>query len=261
MANILITACNSFGKGNNYFYGLINLIVSCKKFAKNNIDKIVVFDCGLEDIDRQLIATVPGLEILSFGETYNQFINSMNPEKFKIYIDKVYSLYNSNMYAKTGDNCLFLDAGVCLIDSIHEIYDIIDKEGIFVVECEDQITKTWITDEIISYLNASNEEISKTFSFYGIFGFKVSKINELLLKQFYECITNKDVVDSLKYTQHKTKLAGSIFSVLVNRYNIKKHNNRKYAEHLGIKLLYDQLLYIHRCQKLYMIRDYFKTVE
>lgn len=258
MKNILITGASSLGIDNRpYHIGLEILVKSMIKYANDLIDHVYIFDLGLKNEDKYRLKQYE--KRISICHIPNNIINYFNSDiydlkRFKYYCYRSYIL--GKIKWKSNCNLLWLDAGVCFIDNPIEIFDIIDKENIFVVEHDDCFTNESISNEVINYLSAKKYEIYNSMCFGGICGFKSGSIYELLFKQIYEVSCDRDLIKTL--LDYENGRQQTILSVLVDRYNISKQNHRKYAEHLGIKTKKDQVVYIHRCYNTDYVMDYLK---
>ena len=121
--NIVITASN-----NVYFESLKTLIASIHRTSDDVIDKIYVYDLGLDVTEINFINNLHKCEVLNLKKL-------INPLPFNDYLLPKGHGYKCfcMQHQKGNDNLLWLDAGVMLLKSVNPIFDIIENEEIFTV--------------------------------------------------------------------------------------------------------------------------------
>jgi hypothetical protein len=208
--NIIITASNDI-----YFESLKTLIASIHRTSYDIVDKIYVYDLGL-DINK--INFVNGLEkcvVLDLKSLINPlpFDDYLLP---KGYAYKCFCL----QHQKGNNNILWLDAGVITLKSVKPIFDIIQNDDIFVVG-DYHLNKNFTKPLCSEIMKATESELNDVQISAGIIGYKLNGNFQHLFNDAYEyskidgCIIGNE--NNHRHDQ-------SVYSILVSRYGVNKQN-------------------------------------
>jgi hypothetical protein len=208
--NVIITAINS-----PYYESVLTLISSIHKYNLDIIDKIFIYNLGLNDNEITQLSKLKKVEVINFTEDeinlHPLFLHG------KSYIYKPYSLSHATKLSK---NVLWLDAGVCFLRDFKIIFDIIDNEDIFLVG-DVHLNRSYTHSECIRIMNASESELWDTQLSAGMIGFKSNGKYQKLLNEATEYSLIEGCCDG---DQENHRHDQSIFSILSSRYGCKKQD-------------------------------------
>lgn len=209
--NIVITAANSL-----YFDTLVTLIASIHRTSYNTVDRIIIYDLGLNDDEIFIINSYDKCEVISFNLILPilPFDDYLLP---KGHAYKCFCLYHAK---DLGSNILWLDAGVMLLKNIQEIYDFINNENIFVVG-DLHLNVNFTKPSCVNIMSATENELNDVQISSGILGYKSYGKYQNLFNEAYEYSIIKDCVVG---DENNHRHDQSVYSILVSRYGIKKYN-------------------------------------
>lgn len=211
MSNILITAANSL-----YYDTLLTLISSVHKTSDDIIDKIYVYNLGLDDNQINVITRLNKCAVLNLKELIPvlPFDDYLFPKGY------AYKCFCLN-YSKTlGDNILWIDSGIMSLKSIKPIYDIIEDEDIFCVG-DVHLNKNFTKTSCIKIMDASETELNDVQLSSGIIGYKSNGIHEHIFDKAYEYSKIEGcVVGNEENHRHDQ----SVYSILISRFGVKKQD-------------------------------------
>jgi hypothetical protein len=245
--NIVITACNSRGPFNNrnYFTGVMTLISSIHQYSFDVCDGIYVYNLGLRDSEKNTLNRIRKVQV-------EEYPNYLSDEKYtyKEYMDpryhgyKCFSMFSSgHRLASPGDNILWLDSGVCAVQDIKCIFDIINRDHIFMVG---DVHKNYefTSDACSKLMNATEEEMNSNQLSSGILGYKVQGNYQIVIDMALNYSFNRDAIYSALPNHRHDQ---SIYSILAKRFNCPQQSLQKYGEYGGYKCNDEQVIYVHRC--------------
>ena len=236
--NIIITATNSL-----YFESLLTLISSIHKNGLNTIDKILVYNIGLTDDEINYLSKLKKVEVVFFSQ------NEINQHPLflegKSHVYKCYCLYHSS---KLSNNILWVDSGVCFINDFKIIFEIINKDDIFLVG-DTHINKTYTHSECIRIMNATESELSDNHLSSGIIGFKSNgKFQKLINESSYYSLIEGCCDGDYENHRHDQ----SILSILSSRYGCTKQDIDIYGywtdlnRNLNKAIQLGSVIFVHR---------------
>lgn len=192
-----------------FFYSLKTLISSIHKHSLNDIDQIFVYDLGLSKDELKEISGWAKCSILEYPDTINT-----KPES------RAYKCYARWHAKKHSFSNLYLDAGVMLLKSVNNIFEIIDTEDIFLVG-DKHLNKNYTHDECIRIMEATQEELEDTQLSSGIFGYKIGGKYQNMIEEGWIFGQNDQCVagDSQDHRHDQ-----SIYSILASRYGCNKYD-------------------------------------
>lgn len=246
--NIIITACNSNSEYNqrNYFNSLLTLISSIHEYSFNVCDGgFYVYDIGLTENEVKTLNKIQNVYVEKFPDylfdpeyTYSEY---MDP-RYHGY--KCFALFSAgHKLSNPGDNILWLDSGICAVQDIKGIFDIIEKDHIFLVK-DVHKNRDWTSEECVKQMNATEEELDANQLSSGVLGYRVKANYQCLIDVALNYSFYRDCIYSpLPNHRHDQ----SIYSILAKRYNTPYQPLYKYGEYGGFKCNEDQVLYVHRC--------------
>jgi len=236
--NIVITAANDL-----YFESLKTLISSIHQHSFDTVDQIFVYDLNLDEENKTILKKIQKVTLLNF--------TSLSPLPYKDYLlpsghaYKLFCVYDAQNY---GNNVLWLDAGVMLLKDIKEMFDIIEKEEIFVVG-DVHLTCTFTKKKCREIMNATDGELNDTIISSGILGYKSQGKYQSLINEAFEYSKIEGcVVGDEENHRHDQ----SVYSILVSRYNCKKQDIDRYGywtdftRTLQTAMQNDAVIFVHR---------------
>lgn len=234
--NTIVTAANS-----PYFESLKTLIASIHKHSFDLIDQISVYNLGLCEEEINILNRFEKVKVLNFDLSL-PFEGYLVPKQHAY---KCYCVYNEQFNSK---NVLWLDAGVMLLKDIKEIFDIIDKEDIFLVgdsHLNIRFTKRYCAE----VMKASNEELHDVQLSSGILGYKSKGIYQKLIDEAFELSKIEGVVNGDEENHRHDQ---SVYSILASRMKCKKYDIDRYgywtdvSRSLQTALKNDAVIFVHR---------------
>jgi Flp pilus assembly protein TadD len=241
-SNTLITVCD-----HSYFTSAKTLIASVHRLNFDVIDKIIVYNLGLNKDEIDDFNKMEKTIVLDFYlENDQYFLEYMNPKQhgYKLLMKK-----EAYRYAKKGDRLLYLDAGIVATKNIGIIFDLIEQDDVFVVIHNfDGVTdyfmnKRWTHEKALSLMNASEKERNMPQVHGGIFGYKLSGKYQHIIDQAFEFSKNPDIL----LGSHKNhRQDQSILTTLCARYDVPVQDGEVFGEFRGYNYSPKQILYVHR---------------
>jgi len=234
--NIIVTAAN-----NIYYDTLCTLISSVHKHSYNFIDSIVVYDIGLDSNQKDMLSKISKVTIKTF-DLKLPFADYLNP---KGHAYKCFCLYNEKQYAR---NILWLDAGVMLLQNVEEIFNIIDKEDIFLVG-DVHLNKNYTKKKCIEIMKATESEINDVQLSSGILGYKSKGKYQKLIDEAFNYST---IAECVLGDEENHRHDQSIYSILASRFKCKKYDIDRYGywtnsvRNLNTALYNNAVIFVHR---------------
>ena len=237
--NILITAAN-----NVYFETLKTLIASVHRTSDHIVDKILVYDLGLDVSEINYINGLYKCEVLDLKSL-------ITPLPFDDYLlpkghgYKCFCMVDAKNY---GDNIFWLDAGAMLLKSIEPIFNTIESEDIFCVG-DSHLNKNFTKDSCIQIMNATESELNDVQLSSGIIGYKVGGKYEHIFDEAFEYSKIEGCVVGDEQNHRHDQ---SVYSILVSRYGVKKHDIDIYGywtdinRNLKTAIDNDAVIFVHR---------------
>lgn len=236
--NIIITAAN-----NVYFESLKTLIASIHRTSYDVIDKILVYDLGLDINEINYVNGLEKCEVLDLKSLINPlpFDDYLLP---KGYAFKCFCL----QHPKGNDNVLWLDAGVMALRSVKPMFEIIENEDIFTVG-DSHLNKNFTKPLCAEIMGATESELNDVQLSAGIIGYKLNGKFQRLFDEAYEyskidgCVIGDE--NNHRHDQ-------SVYSILVSRYGVNKQDIDIYGywtdsnRNLQTAINNDAVIFVHR---------------
>lgn len=209
--NIVITGAN-----NLYFESLLTLISTIHRDSFEIVDKIIVYDFGLDKSEIEHLKNLRKVSVIEFEKNFVIY-DSISTIKTKCHFLKLYALWHSS---SLSENILWLDAGVCTLKSVSPIFETIEKDGIFVVG-DSHLNKNFTHEKCKEIMSASESEMNDIQISSGIFGFK-SKGNFFhMIEESWKYAQIDGCVDGFEQNHRHDQ---SILSILSSRYKCPTQN-------------------------------------
>jgi len=208
--NILVTATNS-----PYYDSLLTLISCVHRDSLNIVDKIFVYNLGLDVNEIKTLNSLKNVEVLEFPENPT----SLHPKFMepKSYVYKIYCMYNSS---KLGENVLWMDSGACPLKSIDIIYEKINEDEIFLVG-DIHTNRDYTHTDCRKCLSASEDELNGKQLWAGLVGYKSNGKYQHIFDESYKLSLIPGCLDG---NQENHRHDQSILSILTHRYNCPRQD-------------------------------------
>ena len=208
--NILVTATNS-----PYYESLLTLISGVHKFSVDIVDKIFVYNLGLDESEVKNLNRLKNVEVLEFPENSSELHPKfMEP---KSYVYKIYCMYQSS---KLGKNVLWLDSGASPLKSIDVIYQKIDEDEIFLVG-DIHTNRNYTHQDCRNCTSATENELDGKQLWAGLVGYKSNGKYQHIFDESYKLSLIPGCLDG---NQENHRHDQSILSILTHRYNCPRQN-------------------------------------
>ena len=208
--NILVTATNS-----PYYESLLTLISGVHKFSVDIVDKIFVYNLGLDESEVKNLNRLKNVEVLEFPENSSELHPKfMEP---KSYVYKIYCMYQSS---KLGKNVLWLDSGASPLKSIDVIYQKIEEDEIFLVG-DIHINRNYTHQDCRNCTLATENELDGKQLWAGLVGYKSNGKYQHIFDESYKLSLIPGCLDG---NQENHRHDQSILSILTHRYNCPRQD-------------------------------------
>lgn len=236
--NVVVTAANS-----QYYRTLLTLINGLHKHGVNLLNKIYVYNLGLDIEEINQLHKLKFVEVLTLPEELSNKHSKFMAGKSHVY--KLYCLYNNDF---EFDNLLWLDAGVTPIKNMDQMFEIINKEEVFMV-VDTHLIKTYTHSKCVEIMSATDEELSKNILSSGIIGYKKNGKYQKLFEEAFNYSMIEGCVDG---DQENHRHDQSVYSILSARYNCPLQNIDIYgywtdiSRNLKTAIENDVVIFVHR---------------
>lgn len=236
---VFVTACDS-----NYFESCLTLISSIHSLSYDNVDKIIVYDLGLQQKQKDILSVLEKVTCVHLEETVDYLRQNnclsehfMEPKQFAW---KPYVFVHSR---KFGRYVFYLDSGCVLLKNIEPIYARIKKMGTWLTLDPDHINRTWTHPTCSNILNATKNELDSNQLLAGVTGYDTQNIQVCaFFDEVFNYAKNKDCITGIHHTDIYGKdIKGhrhdqSIMSILINRYKLPTISKTMFLEWTNIDL-------------------------
>jgi len=208
--NILVTATNS-----PYYESLLTLISGVHKYSEDLVNKIYVYDLGLDSSEILTLNKLKNVTVLKFPDNPTELHPKfMEP---KSYVYKIYCMYKSG---ELGENVLWMDSGACPLKSLNTIYEKIEKDEIFLVG-DVHTNRNYTHTECRKCISATEEELSGKQLWAGLVGYKSNGKFQNIFDEAYKLSLIPGCLDG---NQENHRHDQSILSILTHRYNCPRQD-------------------------------------
>ena len=236
--NILVTATNS-----PYYDSLLTLISGIHKDSLDFVDKIFVYNLGLDVNEIKTLNSLKNVEVLEFPEN----LTLIHPKFMepKSYVYKIYCMYNSS---KLGENVLWMDSGACPLKSIDVIYQKINEDEIFLVG-DIHTNKNYTHTDCRNCISASEDELNGKQLWAGLVGYKSNGKYQHIFDESFKLSLIPGCLDG---NQENHRHDQSILSILTHRNDCPRQDIDIYGywtdwnRNLGVALEIGSVIFAHR---------------
>lgn len=216
MKNVVVTSADR-----KYYESLLTLLSSLYETSNDVVDKIFIYDFGLDPEERKRLLRLEKVEVLD----YPADCSSIHPK----FMDKrsfVFKLYCLHQMIDCGaENVLWLDAGVCALKSVKEMFDKIDSDEIFTVVDIHKIGR-YTHSECKRIMKVTSDEENSPMLSAGIIGYKASGKYIPMIREAYRYGMIEGCCDG---EQEDHRQDQSILSILVSRYGCPTSDIDRYG--------------------------------
>lgn len=207
---IIITAANS-----KYYDSLLTLISSIHKNNIDLIEKIVVYNIGLSNDEIFFLSSLKKVQVIIFSEEeisqHSKFLDGGS------HVYKCYSLYHAS---KISNYFLWIDAGAMFLKDYKIIFDILDKDDIFLVG-DSHLNHTYTHSKCKEITKATDSELLDKHLSSGIIGFKSIGMYQKMIEDCFNYSMIEGCCDG-DYENHRHDQ--SILSILASRYKCPRQD-------------------------------------
>jgi hypothetical protein len=233
---VIATACNS-----KYFVSAKTLVYSILKFGDYLINEIHVYDLGLSKSEVAELHCIKKVRVCEIPSVLMiEYPHFKDPKNFAW---KTYIIQNE---AAQRNSFFYIDAGACFVRNFDSVFDIIEKDDIFLVDDIYQTNQKWCHLRSLEILGATCDEIVGHQICAGLQGYKKDGRYNCIVNQAFEYAKNEDcIIGDVENHRHDQ----CIYSVLSLRNNCPRQDIHIFGEWRGI-MSANQVVYVHRGQYL-----------
>jgi len=249
---IIVTACNE-----PFMDSCLTLIASIHRTSIDEVDAIYVYNLGLSEKSSEKLNKLEKVTVKRFEDIQEKY-PKMKIEDF--YNEPRQFSYKSicRDNIPNGSSAFWIDCGAVLLKSTKEIFDLIEKDDIFIIRDINQKNYTWTHPKCIEIMNATKEEVADYQICGGIFGYKKGGKYQKLMNEALEFQYNKECNNGLHSFCYGNNIVNgqlieghrqdqSIYAILASRYNCPVQDLYKYGEWRSIKHCNkDTVIFVHR---------------
>lgn len=231
MTNILATSCSSA-----FFDSCLTLIASIQQTSDATVDRILVYDLGLEEEEVRYLNACHKVDVVQFPDWAARiYPGYLFPKQ---YAWKPFAIKDAGSY---GDRVFYLDSGAMALKDLKIVYDRIEQNDIFLVG-DRHVNKDWTHDMCFHIMDATEEEKNGLQICAGLQGYKPGgRYQRYINDAFtYSCIKSAVFGDRANHRHDQ-----SIYSVLAQRYAAPREDIHIFGEWRGI-MSPDQVIFVHR---------------
>lgn len=206
--NFVLTATDK-----NFFSSTLLLVESIFEYSTGSIDGVFVLDIGMTAPQRDLLERLRNVYVVDYMDSDLPQLKSLpfdffEPQTygFKAYLTvKAPELIAAKIGVKAPFNLMYIDGGILLNQDIGEIFDHIEKDGIFCVDhhdCHDlygdspffllNILSAKLFDEGFELL--PHEKLCKPYIKAGFFGYRAGGKRQNLIDEYWKLCLNSSVL-------------------------------------------------------------------
>lgn len=153
MARVIVTGASS-----HYFDSLLTLLTSTLEMSAAPVDGIVVWDLGLRSSQRLVLSDLDGVEVAELpARSRWPYSDWADPARFReSYAFKPFALLRTGF---PGDTLLWLDAGVAVLGELTPVFEMAERDGVFLVDNPPHRNDRWTSEECVTVMRASKDEL------------------------------------------------------------------------------------------------------
>jgi len=222
--NIILTACNS----GLYFRSTEMLISSIHKYSYDIVDEIKVLSLGLSHNEIQTLSSYAKTDVVQLTDDVkrNHFKEYWYLKKYGWKVHFNYKISNEYKYS----NIMWVDAGICFLKEVNEIFDIIDRDHMFTVESSESVEEM-TTSMCLNTMRAEHDDKTASGVQASLVGHKSWGLYKGLIDDWYKY--SKYPRCLLDYGDTAHKWDQSILSVLSAQYDVDKYDTEHFLYWYG----------------------------
>ncbi|NER01932.1 MAG: hypothetical protein F6K17_04405 [Okeania sp. SIO3C4] len=184
----------SFDK--NYFNQGVNLFAGLHRTSFNDLDMAIIFDVGLTSHQREFLDNLEKVKVVDYPTEVKDFFDGYLHPKNHSY--KCAAIHFAKEYAEDNDCILWLDAGLTPLKPINEIFDVVNREGVFFVDHNDKSSWPFFNFSFVhlysaELMDATNEELLTPHLCSCIFGYRKNSPFQKLIEEAYRYSQSREI--------------------------------------------------------------------
>jgi hypothetical protein len=214
---VLCFATNSRGpRGEKYFEASVCMVEHANKHSLNVIDKILVFDLGMQKDHRKILESYDVVEVIDFPPDFMPYHDFYTPKHFAW-------KYAVTWFASlVSDSVLYMDSGKFPTSRLDRAFEVIEHDGFFLGTpayshaAGEDFRREWldikigkghhhvpVTQEFVATLQVTPRESDQPQSFAGIIGFRsCGPYYKDVVYEAFKLVQNRSVCGSDSVYQH-----------------------------------------------------------
>ena len=196
-SNLIVTSFDT-----SFYNQGLNLIAGLHRTNYDTISRIIVYDLGLTGEQKEFLAKLDKVQVAQYPNILETFFPGyLYPYNYSF---KCAAIKYAAEFAKPGDLILWMDAGLVPLKPIDEIFQIIDREGIFFVDHNDRPGWPFYNIEFthpvsLAHLKATRREKYSPHIRGALIGYKTKGKYQELIDQAFEFSKIKDIIEWPKH--------------------------------------------------------------
>ncbi|MFV3129922.1 hypothetical protein [Niveispirillum sp. KHB5.9] len=231
MTNILATCCDTA-----FFDSCLTLVASVQETSGQTVDRILVYDLGLEVEQAEYLDRCRQVEVVQFPQWVGRiFPGYLFPGQ---YAWKPFVIKDA---ARHGDRVLYMDSGAMALKDLKTIYDRIAQNDIFLVG-DSHLNRDWTHEMCFRIMDATEDERNGRQIWAGLQGYKPGGRYQRYIDDAFtfSCIKSAVFGDRASHRHDQ-----SLYSVLAQRYGAPREDIHIFGEWRGF-MSPDQVILVHR---------------
>jgi hypothetical protein len=153
VARVIVTGASS-----HYFDPLLTLLTTTLEVSAAPIDGIVVWDLGLRRSQRSVLDSLDDVEVAALPARRRwPYADWADPPRLReSYAFKPFVLLRTGF---PGDTLLWLDAGVAVLGDLTPVFEMTERDGVFLVDNPPHRNDRWTSEECATVMCASKDEL------------------------------------------------------------------------------------------------------
>jgi hypothetical protein len=167
VARVIVTGASS-----RYFDSLLTLLTTTFATSAAPIDGVVVWDLGLRRYQRWVLSDLDGVELVGLPARARwPYADWGDPARFReSYAFKPFALLRTGF---PGDTLLWLDAGVAVLGDLTPVFEMTERDGVFLVNNPPHHNKRWTSEACAAVMGATVAELEAQQTESNIVGIRV----------------------------------------------------------------------------------------
>lgn len=153
MARVIVTGASA-----PYFRSLLTLLTTTLETSATSVAGIVVWDLGLRRPQRSVLCSLDRVEMVELpARSRWPYSDWADPARLReSYAFKPFALLRTGF---PGDMLLWVDAGVAVLGELTPVFDVIERDGVFLLDNPANRNDRWTSRECATAVDASEKEL------------------------------------------------------------------------------------------------------